>query len=238
MSVRITKCIGYALTDLKENDERIDLSKWKGKSIRGYRKFLAQKMEQSTDTSERSAISMEMDDKVFKSSQYSCDCVIHPDDLKNVLCIISPCALHEWYKHDDLIDYCYDYATAVGTKSYFLKLPNGIPPYNDSFMWAKTGKRLNKEIGRDYLNIRIAIHNFLQSANRSNTYFKYVNVKELLKPCEIEEFEKTLGIDLNELHTEIVPFVPDFVRWFCEYTEIFNGDSINDLRPIHLTYWS
>lgn len=238
MGIRIHKMIGYGLTDLVEDDPRIN---WDSpllqfdlhggeEDMRKYVEFLdarAAVLKEKGDlehygwSSESSWVKNKFMDAprqfdlsrafTWGTSDYG---------MENVFCV-RQYSYDDWYRYDDTIDYleCEPYQDSVR------KLPYGLFPYSDSYMDTRTGERAPRE-----LNEWMRVWNNVKDKDKE-TFFTG-NYKLLNKLAGLA------GMTHKDAEEFIVPMVPSTIRAQCEFAESFTDENTwMQMRPMIYTYW-
>lgn len=141
---------------------------------------------------------------------------------KNVL-LIRPLFCKDWRRYDDPIDYVEETfrADGEGQANWYREIPGGIFPYSGIFMNAKTG---------DTLKSGIDLWRYLTW----DSFKKLLTEEQLDKVCQ--EFGFT---DAADARLNCVPAVPECVKDLAEWGKLFKDpDTWKQLRPMIYTYWS
>ena len=243
MGIRIKKCVGYALTDLKTEDysivdERIDPdgflfsdyhnaeNNW---TLEGFRDFLKEKSE-SLDGIDRWDSQMEANsvyEMTRKKKSFSFyDCFISDIEFgdPNVLLCMPVSCIENWYRRDDTLDWI--------EETQILN-PNSDDPYASrvfelkSNIYPWTGQHWDKRDGR-MINIR------------SVTDYKWILNSGRDEFLTDEFVKETLGFENKDEADEFMsPAVPQCLQYLIEYCKIFkDSSSVYEMKPIHYTFWS
>lgn len=245
MGIRVTKVLGYGLTDVKTRkykiaDGRINrkspLLDWETRmTLDDYLDWL--KAEYPTDDEKLEHLSMDM--WLFKEREredfdwYKETGVFDPQSLvhhgieymeKNVL-LIRPLSCKNWERHDDPIDYVEETEKfrddPYGAVNWYKEIPGGIFPYSGSFMNACTGERVKDgvELWR---------------------YLTWDSFKNLFTGDKLDAVCKTFGFDdAEDARQNLVPVVPNEIRDLVKWGKLFTNDDVwKQLRPLIYTYWS
>jgi len=220
MGIRIHKMLGYGLTDLVDQDERLNWSSplfdymlSGDAALDRYFGWLASKTRFDV------AKSLLRDDTRRRRSDVQ-DCIRWgtPDGgLENVLCI-RPLAWNDWYRYDDTIDYAEQ--TYLGEQHDEVRVIKYALYPHDSYMDARTGERIKGAAD---------IYFWLRARNDGS--------KDI---GTLDELAKMGGFDSHaDAEAHCVPFVPDEVRWLAEFAEVFTDpDTVLSLRPMIYTWWA
>ncbi len=224
MGIRITKVLGYALTDveIKNNqlaDERINFDQTKDdRSLDSFLKFC---------NSQDDIIDFER--QIFKGCLITGnidDCVTFnlEDSENNILMFTPHTSFNTWIRHDDIIDYMEAVNNGEMCNQY-INLPFGIFPWISSFQDINGLRFTNDNIPKAKI-----VHEIIR-----NYYSKERNIRQL--NILISHLERYKTID--EAISNIFPIIPKEVIYLCKFLNIFKEEStIYQLRPILYTYWS
>jgi hypothetical protein len=228
MGIRIHKCIGYGLADVKIKDYEIDDDRFyelgAGMNIgdnswckTDFIKYLKYNSSCQLNIHLLSQLKhWELYDSLIYEPEYGID---------NIFLIIPP-GYTDWDRYDDIIDYVECENGRVN--NYYKILNQGIFPYS-GFHQNQYGKRLN--------------------SNYSCEWWRYYNLvlDEDIKQEDIsginlilDQLSKKMGFqNFHDCKDNIRPLVPDIIRLFCEWSNIFiDPMTINQLQPMTYTYWS
>lgn len=232
MGIRVKKILGYALLDVKTKDysfaddrftEEFSKGSWRDYSKDNFIHFLQEKYDPSNEFSEEKLLAYFLGryDEESSNAPWDVNKFVHYDfeyGSKKTVIFLEPNSC-DWYRSDDIIDY---YQENCQPKIKIKKL-NGIFPYCGIYTNLKSGQRIAKDNGKTLVDI-------IQM---------YINTK-ITPPDVIEELIKKLGFkDFEEYKENIVPYVSDSIRLFCEFLNVFKDPkTINYLKPVLYTYWS
>lgn len=144
--------------------------------------------------------------------------------------VIIPPGNKDWHRYNNSIDhveetYCYD------QKNRLIELQQGIYPYS-SLHQNQFGKQLDPRVScawwREQNNI----------LDQDKYPMKQEHIQHIIS---IQHgLSKLLGFkDYFDAKDNIAPWVPDIVRAFCNYTNLFvDTDTITKLRPMMWVYWA
>lgn len=242
MGIRVTKVLGYGLTDVKTRKWDIADGRINRKSLLfdydseatfdDYLEWL--KAEYPTDDRKMDNFSMDM--WLFKEREkedfdwrdktgawYPQDLVHHGIEymMKNVL-LIRPLSCKDWMRHDNPIDYIEETEkfrdNPDGSANHVMMVPGGIFPYNGSFMNARTGERVKDGI----------------------TLYRILTWKGWDTLYNLDSAAKDMGFnDGDDVRQNLVPVVPNEVRDLARWGKLFTNDDVwKQLRPMLYTYWS
>jgi len=245
MGIRIHKFMGYGLTDVKSRkyriaDGRINRNcvllddyeaQYKTEYRDEYLAWLRKQNEKRKNDEDYRRINM-LDAWFDKKNKYESkrtmgDCIAYQNEygLKNVL-VLQPLACHDWYRHDDAIDY----VTATylegpeQTGNKVDVLDHGIYPFNGSYMDSRDGNRLDDRI-MPWIRI----------------YHYYKDDPEKLDDMApvLDQYAQAVGFnDSLEAALHVAPQVPTEIQDLCEFTQIFKKpETVLQLRPMLYTYW-
>jgi len=161
---------------------------------------------------------------MFKNKNWNLDRHIIYDHENSPILIIPP-GYPDWYRYDDSIDFAEE-TRVYNQQDRIVEFQQGIWPH--LLHQNSKGDKLNPSIShawwREFNAIKdgVVLQEHIQEVN------KY-----------IESFSKKLGFtSFHDARDNIAPYVPDVVRAFCEFTNIFiDPDTILKLRPMLMVYW-
>jgi hypothetical protein len=225
VGIRVTKVLGYGLTDIVKNDNkwtdpRFNSAFWKklgeedldAKGLYAYVRSVLNTLSDNDKSRARMLLdSLKNESKdVYIDNCFAAD--LESEDSTNFV-VIAPECQRQWYRHDDMIDYL---ECPYGEKVTPIDRP--LYPY-DSWMHAGTGEGLRE------------IHNVVQVIRH------FVKYPEAGQP---EDYLKVHGYaSLDEFRAIVVPYVPLSVRLLCEYVGVFKDPkTVLSLRPMIYSYWS
>lgn len=235
MGIRIHKCLGYGLNDIKTKkgkivDERFNLvdgyfasgdteEDFKFEDFKTYLKNLDDKMRK-----EKKSSMIALDIMTLKESNkfYDFYNVIHYENeygLKNVL-LIQP--FHkDWSRYDDMMDYIEN-----PTKNRVKILDRALYPYL-SFTNKQT--KLNHMVVDDYNIDCIEI-------KRNMNYL----IEQKASKKRKDELAKEYGFtSFKEMNETIVPSKPEILFEICKFTKMFKDiNTVYDLKPMIYEWWS
>lgn len=241
MGIRVTKVMGYGLTDVKTRKWKIADGRINAKSplldwdteatLDDYMDWLeAQPKSKPDDLGFNIDLWYVKDRKEEGFSWKDRAGVREPRDLvhhgieymeKNVL-LIRPLFCKDWDRRDDPIDYVeegFKFAdTDTGTTNWYREIPGGIFPYSGSFMNAQTGEGLKDGI----------------------TLWRCLTWKGWDTMYDVDEVSKKFGFaDAEDARQNLVPTVPECVKDLVKWGKLFTNDDVwKQLRPMIYTYWS
>lgn len=227
MGIRIHKMCGYGLTDLVEDDPRINWgSKYFNYSYSDYDldEFLEHSKRRDYYLGGLDSIMVRQWRKKGKKDQNPLECAVFGNadmGLENVMCV-RPISSPEWHRSDDTLDWL---ESGGEPDSTVRLLDHGIFPYDGLYMDARTGEHLKNGVDiKRWLRI---VGKVGEEARDAIIAGEYAGV-----------FEKATGMDYEEAKEFLVPNVPGDVRNVAEYLGIFaTEDAWKDLRPMVYTYW-
>lgn len=138
--------------------------------------------------------------------------------------IVSP-GYKDWFRFDNIIDYVEENRGIDGNR--LEKLQQGIWPF-DYMHQNEKGERLNSDYScawwRSYNNVLDGY--ILQERIQWEISYQ-------------DRLSKKLGFSsFHDAKDKITPYVPDIIRAFCDYTNLFNEkETVNLLRPMIYVYW-
>lgn len=244
MSLRLNKAIGYALTDLVENDPRINqdspLLFWSRfedddedfvvPTLESYASWLEAKAaagEGGFGTKSEAKLlrkSMELQLHRLKLT----DTVVHQvESGPETLVLINPVSLHRWCREDDSIDYIEASLLPDGGRDDSLvALQRGIGGYAGRFMDVD-GTELNEHAER-----------IIYFASLEMPEDELDSIASRIKPMDRTD-DRNPYANAAEAREHIVPFVPTDLRRLAEYGQLFTSDDVwKQLRPVLYTYWA
>lgn len=242
MGIRVTKVLGYGLTDVKTRKWNIADGRINRKSplldydsdatLDDYLDWL--KAEYPTDEKKMEHFSMDMwlfrererdDFDWFKETgAFDPRSLVHHGIEymeKNVL-LIRPLSCKNWRRYDDPIDYVEEAEKFKddpnGTVNWYKEIPGGIFPFSGSFMNARTGERVQDGI----------------------TLYRVLTWEGWDKIYDLEDLAPKMGFeDGDDARANLVPIVPDGIRDLVKWGKLFTNDDVwKQLRPMIYTYWS
>jgi hypothetical protein len=242
MGIRVTKVLGYGLTDVKTRKYNIADSRINRKSpllnydaketLDDYLDWLRA----STPDENALTAGFNIDRWYFKEREeadfdwYKKTGATIPADLihhgteymeKNVL-LIRPLFCKDWQRHDDPIDYIeegFKYKDVdTGVANWCREIPEGIFPWSGSFMNSRTGEPVKDGI----------------------TLWRVMTWKNWDKIYDLEETAIKCGFDsVEDMKANFAPQVPESIRDLVKWGKLFTNDDVwKQLRPMIYTYWS
>lgn len=243
MGIRVTKVMGYGLTDVKTRkyniaDGRINakspLLDWDAdETLDDYMDWLKASHDPN-DTSLRFNIDVwylkDREEEGFSWREKTGattprDLVHHGIEYmeKNVL-LVRPLFCKDWERYDDPIDYVEETHKYPddGVVNWYREIPGGIFPYNGIFMNAKTGESVKNGI---------ELWRYLTWPT-----FKTILTEDRLEAVSREMYGFNSAEDARE---NLVPTVPECVKDLVEWGKLFKDPNAwKQLRPLIYTYWS
>ncbi len=230
MGIRVHKMCGYALTDVVEDDPRIN---WESRvfkydmegeaALESYLRFVQGKEGVSLDgmmVRER-----RKNGKKLPEVQQAFEWGTGDGGLESVLCI-RPVMSEDWYRHDDTIDWLEETYGGRNQEDRVELLPHGIFPYSGTYMDSRVGDRLPGDV-MDW----IRIWTNLDDAGKTELVSKGEHV--------LDEMCERFGMTHQQAERYVVPFVPDDIRWLAEWAEVFTGPDVwRQLRPVVYAWWA
>lgn len=249
MGIRVHKVIGYGLTDVKvENnkvvDERINpespfLQSEKSRLDLEYQDYLKSLV---NGDDKNIAFEAELELKDVHKNWYATDSFIHEIEygLPNVLCFV-PASCQDWKRYDDIIDYVEEVNNysqdRLDNTARFKNLDRGIFPYDYGLMDSRTGHLYRKKEDTFVQNFSIMMK-LIKNVHHG---------MKLMEDFAVEGFKERadksamlLGFkDRHEAEKYVAPSIPLCVRFLCEFGKFFQEEkTIFQLRPILYVYWS
>jgi hypothetical protein len=244
MSLHLNKAIGYALTNLADNDPRINqdspLLFW-SRFEEENDDFVVPTLESYASWLEEKAAAGEggfgtrTEAKLLRSARglrlhrlELTDAVVHRDESgPETLVLISPVSLHRWCRADDSIDYIEASLLPDGGRDDSLvPLQRGISGYADRFMDVD-GTELNEEAAR-----------LIYLAGLGMPEDELDSMASQIKPLDRTDDRHSYA-NAADVSERIVPLVPPDLRRLAEYGQLFTSDDVwKQLRPVLYTYWS
>lgn len=242
MGIRVTKVMGYGLTDVKTRQWKIADSRINNKSplldwdsdisYDDYLNWL--KAEYPNSNKDFKHFNMDMwlyrereedgfDWKYSTGTRHPAELIHHGIEYmeKNVL-LIRPLSCKDWDRHDDPIDYVeetFRYSeTEMGVTNWYREIPGGIFPYSGMFINARTGEKIEDGI----------------------TIWRILTWKDWDKMYDLETVAKKSGFfDGEDARQNLVPQVPNEITDLVKWGKLFKDENAwKQLRPIIYTYWS
>lgn len=244
MSLRLNKALGYALTDLVDNDPRIN----QGSPLLFWSRFEEDDENFVVPTLDSYAAWLEEQAAAVNSGFGACteasllrsersrrlhhleltDAVVHQSESgPEVLLLIPPVSLHRWCREDDTIDYVEASRLPDGGQDNSLvALQRGIGSYSARFMDVD-GTELNGDAEK---------FNYLAGLGMPEDELNDIATR--IKPLDRAD-DRHPYTNASEARTRIVPYVPSDLRRLAEYGQLFTSDEVwKQLRPVLYTYWA
>ena len=236
MGIRIHKCLGYGLTDVKTKkngaliDERFNElgylhadcqdreATWTKEGWITYFKNHADEdhVWHTSFYKEGRYKDWEFDDQVVHRTEYG---------LRNVLLFIPP-LYRDWQRCDNIIDYVEEAAKPKGQVNRYEVYDLGIWPNTGVY----TDLRTNTRAGR-------TAHEFWSSVRSAKQARGKKRKAEMLSYAHFKA-EKMGFADIEDAKKNLVPEVPEEIKLMCRFLCIFNDeDTIYQLRPMLYIYW-
>ena len=244
MSLRLNKALGYALTDLVDNDPRINqdspLLFWSRfededenfvvPTLDGYAAWLEEKAAAGDGGfGTRTEASLLRRARGLRLHRLELtDAVVHRDESgPETLVLIPPISLHNWCRGDDPIDYIEASLLHDGGRDNSLvALQRGIGGYADRFMDID-GTELNAAAAR-----------FVLLAREGMPEDELDSTASWIRRLDPEEHQQVY-FSAAEARERIVPCVPSDLRRLAAYGQLFTSDDVwKQLRPVLYTYWA
>lgn len=244
MALRLNKALGYALTDLVDNDPRINpdspLLFWSRfeeededfvvPTLDSYAAWLEQKAAAGDG-----GFGTRTEAKLLQSERSRrlhhlelTDAVVHQTETgPETLVLIPPVSLHRWCRNDDSIDYIEASLLPDGGRDNSLvRLQQGISVYAGRFMDID-GTELNEHA-----------RHFVYFAGQGMPEEEMDNVASRIKPLAPTD-DRHPYAGAADARDRIVPLVPADLRRLAEYGQLFTGPDVwKQLRPVLYTYWA
>lgn len=253
MGIRLHKTIGYGLSDVETDasgkiaDSRINpdtkaICSFDGPKVKDYVANLDQRvadgiLEEHDIMLGKMSLPKEttlLSDAVTWDPDY----ISREDKVREKILIVTPVSmLSSWKRWDDPIDYAEDFIKAEvdnldgqDMTTVVHTFENGHYPWNEIFMNAIDGKRIEHK----HWDVWRTFDRYYYSDRAS----KDPEAKENSKAVLIQTAEK-MGFDsCEEAKKNIVPWIPDEVRWLTEDLELFSEpNGYRHLRPMFYSFW-
>lgn len=244
MTLRLNKALGYALTDLVDNDPRIN----QGSPLLFWSRFEEEDETFEVPTLDTYAAWLEAkaaageggfgtrtEAKLLQSERSRrlhhlelTDAVIHRTESgPEVLLLIPPVSLHRWCRDDDSIDYIEASLRPDGGRdSTLVRLQRGIGAHEGRFMDVD-GTELNEHAQR-----------FAYFAGQAMPKEELENIASRIEPADPAS-DRRMYSGAAEARDRVVPCVPSDLRRLAEYGQLFTSDEVwTQLRPVLYTYWA
>lgn len=158
------------------------------------------------------------------------DCIKTNYESENSPIIIIPPGFENWHRYDNSIDFveetfCHD------QKDRLVELQQGIYPFS-SMHQNQHGGQLDIKLSCAWWRMQNLILDQDKYQIRQELIQDHIKVHHTLSV--------SLGFkDYFDAKDNIAPWVPDILRAFCEFTNLFvDSDMINQLRPMMWVYWA
>jgi hypothetical protein len=244
MALRLNKALGYALTDLVDNDPRINqdspLLFWSRfededddfmvPTLDSYAAWLEEQA-----AAGNGGFGTRTEAKLLRSERSRrlhhlelTDAVVHQvESGPEVLVLIPPVYLHRWCRDDDSIDYIEASLLPDGGRDNSLvALQRGVGAYEGRFMDVD-GIELNEQA-----------RHFAYFAGQDMPEEELDNIASRIKPAD-PAADRPMYSGAVEARERIVPLVPSDLRRLAEYGQLFTGPDVwKQLRPVLYTYWA
>lgn len=244
MALHLNKALGYALTDLVDNDPRINqdspLLFWSRfedededfvvPTLDTYAAWLEEKA-----AAGEGGFGTRTEAKLLQSERSRrlhhlelTDTVVHQDETgPETLVLIPPVSLHRWFRSDDRIDYIEASLLPDGGRDNSLvRLQHGPSGYAGRFMDID-GTELNEHA-----------RHFVYFAGQGMPEEELDNIASRIKPLAPADDRHPYG-GAAEARDRIAPLVPSDLRRLAEYGQLFTGADVwKQLRPVLYTYWA
>ncbi|MET4143964.1 hypothetical protein [Arthrobacter sp. UYCo732] len=242
MALRLNKALGYALTDLIEDDPRINpdspLLFWSRleeededfevPTLDSYAAWLEAQAEVGLG-----GFGTRTEAKLLQSERSRSlhhleltDAVVQPETGPDVLLLIPPVSLHRWCRSDDAIDYV---ETSLlpdgGQDNTLVALQRGLGAHSERFMDVD-GTELNRDAQQ-----------FAYFAGMSMPEEELDNIASRIRTAD-PSLDRLMYSGAAEARERVVPCVPSDLRRLAEYGQLFtSGDVWKQLHPVLYTYW-
>jgi hypothetical protein len=244
MALRLNKALGYALTDLVDNDPRVNqdspLLFWSRlededehfevPTLDGYATWL-----EARAAAGEGGFGTRTEAKLLRSERSRrlhhlelTDAVVHQTESgPETLLLIPPVSLHRWCREDDSIDYIEASLLPDGGRDNTLvKLQRGIGTHEGRFMDVD-GTELNKDAQQ-----------FAYFSGLDMPEDELDNIAARIKPLAPAD-DRRMYSGAVEARERIVPLVPSDLRRLADYGQMFTSDDVwKQLRPVLYTYWA
>lgn len=245
--MRIKKCIGYGMKDLKFNksglcDERINPLGWINYdsdivgndvwTLKGFLHFCKNRLDRfDYMLIEQGIKSKHPDGKNFSFNDYvRWGCSDY--GIEGAILFQAPSA-YDWYRSDDSIDYCEAYLNGGSPLPSFHIMDSGIYPYIGIYMNTETGERLTFNT-EEYHRVKEFWFNY------RSYLIKKSNKKRKAIHKELYEFNAyKLGMTPMEVIEKYYTAIPKEIEMLAKYLCIFDDETVIwKLKPAIYTYWS
>jgi hypothetical protein len=235
MGIRIQKHLGYALTGVTPEDERVNWKFAEGRCHSGhaYLRWLDErygpgegKPFPSMDwlTIRHEANWLEHDVAECASYDYETS-----DHGRASVIVVRPLCHPDWSRTDDSIDYSADQLRDDMGESRHELLRTGIFPFDGQLMDAETGERLPREA----LTWRQVTRSLESRPGDKDKRQDAIDAMELFTRDLLPQYP-----GYQAAAARVVPCVPQEVRDVCEFLGLFTSDETwKQLRPVLATWW-
>lgn len=244
MALRLNKALGYALTDLVDNDPRInqdspllfwsrleeEVEDFEAPTLDSYAGWLeAQAAVGNGGFGTRTEAMLLRSERSRRLHHLEVtDAVVHEAETgPEVLLLIPPVSLHRWCRADDSIDYVEASLLPDGGRDNSLvALQRGVGSWSEWYMDAD-GTELNQDAQR-----------FAYFAGLGMPDEELDDIASRIKPLDPAD-DRNPYADAPQARAGIVPLVPSDLRRLAEYGSLFTSDDVwKQLRPVLYTYWA
>lgn len=244
MALRLNKALGYALTDLVDNDPRVNqdspLLFWSRfeeedetfevPTLDTYAAWLEAKAaagDGGFGTRTEASLLRNARGRRLHHLELT-DAVVHQDESgPETLVLIPPVYLHRWCRSDDDIDYIEaSLLPGGGRDNSLVALQRGIGAHAGRFMDVD-GTELNEHAQQ-----------FAYFASQAMPKEELENIASRIEPADPAS-DRRMYSGAAEARERIVPLVPSDLRRLAEYGQLFTSDEVwTQLRPVLYTYWA
>lgn len=229
MGIRVHKFLGWGLTDVKPEDERINWDTWLlgyegAPSPEDYLAWLEKRQDDQRFTLDYAHLKhLPPPSGKWDRDRDMTGCAVHRDEfgLPEVL-VLRPLAHHDWFRFDDTIDYMEEtYPWTDGSQQNRVKVYDHGPfPYNAAYMDMRDGRVLPRDV--------MTWWRLQSDASGSDD-----------KAKALEIFAKGCGFASHaEALENVRPEVPEEIRDLAEFAQLFTHAGVwRQLRPLLYTYW-
>jgi hypothetical protein len=227
MGIRVHKMMGYGLTDVVENDPRINwdspLFRYELDKDEHVDEYLEQLKEDEVTALDAMMVRQQRAGKLPRTGRYEVQSCFEwgtsDGGLENVLCV-RPLTMDDWYRYDDIMDYAEQTYFSDGHDQHDdVKVSHyALYPF-DSYMDARTGNRIKSDI-----------YTWLRAVNGKLT--------ENLEALDVLARHGGFGSHAEALEN-CVAYVPEEIRNLCKYAGVFTDPATAlTLRPMLYTWWA
>jgi hypothetical protein len=244
MALRLNKALGYALTDLVDDDPRINPDS----PLLFWSRFEDEDEDFEVPTLDSYAAWLEAqaaaglggfgtrtEAKLLRSERSRrlhhlelTDAVVHQAESgPETLVLIPPVSLHRWCREDDSIDYIEaSLLPDSGRDNSLVRLQRGIGAHEGRIMDVD-GTELNKDAQQ-----------FAYLSGLDMPEDELDNIASRIKPADPAD-DRRMYSGAVEARERIVPLVPSDLRRLADYGQLFTSDDVwKQLRPVLYTYWA